>query len=410
MRVARGAWWVSVCWLGASLGACSDAGGPDCQPLQARPFEERADPTFLRGPWLFHATSDRLVFGFDTAEACQGTVELGRPGEALAPAGEEAASRLEHQLEVAGLAPDTRYAYRLRCGALESQEHTAYTAPAPGAAVRFAVLGDTQSHPEVSARVVREVLPFEPAFLLHVGDAVGGGAEQSAWDEQFYPPLEALQDHAPVYAALGSHEQDGYGYHRRSPGELLSPESPEDSCYAFSAGNLFVLVMSTEGLFFPVTEEVGTPISEWIERVVASPEARAATWRVAIGHQPARVEGWTPGNCEPPTTFSGNPFVAGWLLPLLAEHGFQAYFSGHTHAYERGEVAGVHTFVTGGGGGDLDELCRELPEIAVFRSVHHHLRVTAGCDQLTVEAWALDEAAPFDRVDIPASTGAGEGG
>jgi hypothetical protein len=384
-------------WLG--LVGCSSPSGPACPALSGRPYDARSDDTFPRGPWLAHAWPDRLVVGFETAEACRGRLEFGRAGQALAVAAEEPEPVTEHRLEATGLAPDTRYAYRLACGPATGEAHTAYTAPAPGAPVRLVVLGDTQDHPEVSARVIAEMAAFEPHLALHVGDAVGDGRLLEHWDEQLHGPFRAFQDHVPVYFAMGNHERQGEGYFRRSPGPLLSPESPNASCFAFTVGNLFVLVVDTEQAFFPLAE-VDTPISAWIREAVASPAARAAAWRLAIGHQPARAEGWSPGACEPPDTFDGYPPVATWLLPWLAEHGFQAYFSGHTHAYERGRVAGVNTFVTGGGGGGLDEHCRDLPEIEVFRAVHHHLRLTAGCDSLVVEAWALGEAAPFDRFEL----------
>jgi hypothetical protein len=96
--------------------------------------------------------------------------------------------------------------------------------------------------------------------------------------------------------------------------------------------------------------------------------------------------------------------VATFLLPLLAQSGFAAYFSGHTHDYERGTANGVATFITGGGGGGLDEICRSLPEVQFTHIAHHHLLVEAGCTELTVSALELDGGPePFDRLVIPAS-------
>jgi acid phosphatase type 7 len=382
------------------LAGCSSGDDGGCRAPGPRPYTAVSDETFVRGPWIAHAAPDALTIGWETSEACRGRLELGRAGQALDLAAQDEGQPTQHLLTASGLRPDTRYTYRLVCGET-SAEHTAYTAPEAGDAVRFAVLGDSQSHPEVSSRVLAELEAFEPHLVLHAGDAVGDGQIDALWDLELFAPFGPVQDHLAVYFAMGNHEGHGAVYYRRSAGALLSPESPVATCFAFSAGNLFVLVVDTEHAFFPIAD-VDTPISTWIKQVAESPAARAATWRVAIGHEPALAEGWSPGACEPPDTFDGLAPVRTWLLPYLAGQGFQAYFAGHTHAYERGVVAGVHTFITGGGGGTLDEHCRDLPEIEVFRAVHHHLRVSADCEAMTVQAWALDETEPFDEVVIPA--------
>ncbi len=95
------------------------------------------------------------------------------------------------------------------------------------------------------------------------------------------------------------------------------------------------------------------------------------------------------------------PSVADWLLPLMAEHDFHLYLTGHTHDYERGESHGVTHIIAGGGGASLDEWCSDVPEVEVIALKHHYLNIEAGCDQLLIEAHAVpEEAEPIDVVVI----------
>ncbi len=162
-------------------------------------------------------------------------------------------------------------------------------------------------------------------------------------------------------------------------------------------GNVFLLVIDTNKPFAPGRGKE-TPISSWIRKRLDSREARQATWRIAVGHEPGYSECWTPGKCK---EYDGTPAVRDWLLPLLAKNGFHAYLAGHTHAYERAEVDGMLQIITGGGGSKLDQHCRELPVNRKTRIAYHYLMVDAGEETLTMEAHGLTPGAkPFDRVEI----------
>ncbi|MCK4641659.1 MAG: T9SS type A sorting domain-containing protein, partial [Candidatus Marinimicrobia bacterium] len=60
------------------------------------------------------------------------------------------------------------------------------------------------------------------------------------------------------------------------------------------------------------------------------------------------------------------------IVPLFEEYGVDAVFSGHIHAYERGDANGVYYIITGGGGGVLStSRKREIPEIDVVNFGYH---------------------------------------
>lgn len=358
-----------------------------------RPVRWEADATFPKGPYLMHTTATSAVILWESAAPGIGRVEYGRRPEALHRV-TELAARTVHEVRLSGLRPGTRYAYRVVADGRRSKLHHFWTAPPPGAPIRYAVWGDSRSQPPFAAAVVRGIAEFGPYLHVNTGDVVRHGTERDEWGEQFFEPLRPLGHQVPSYIAIGNHEAEGPHF-----AEFVSYPHPPDrpgheSYYSFTYGNTFFLVVDTNEPFLPDRRGALPAQGRWLARAVASEEAARATWRVAFGHHPGYSEGWSPGRCG---RYDGSPRVRDYLLPLLAEHSFHVYFAGHTHAYERGLVDGVLHVVTGGGGAHLDEACRDLDEVDVFAAAYHHVRVEATCDELRLEA-VDTEGGLLDRV------------
>jgi hypothetical protein len=171
----------------------------------------------------------------------------------------------------------------------------------------------------------------------------------------------------------------------------------QETIYGITLGNVYLLVVNTNTVFFPIGD-LDVPLSARLRELAQSPEAATATWRIAYGHEPGYSESWSPGDCG----FEGYLPVRNWLLPMLEENGFQLYLSGHSHVYERAKVGKLVHLISGGGGGGLDEWCRDLPETSVVVQRHHYLRIDAGCGRLRVEA-VDTEGLVFDWVELDAS-------
>jgi hypothetical protein len=249
---------------------------------------------------------------------------------------------------------------------------------------------------------VAAMLRRRPMLTLHVGDTVGDGSVEEQWIEQFFGPLRPLGHHVPTYVAIGNHERNDPSFFELVSYPPSVPGEPgAESTYSFTFGNAFFLVVDTNQLFHDIDlgggEVVETPISSWIKAELETAAARTAMWRFAMGHEPAITESWSPGDCD---GYDGNAHVRDWLLPLLSAHRFHAYFSGHTHAYERGMLDGVLHVITGGGGGGLDEWCRDVPETDVVELVHHYLEIEADCAGMTLTAYRTDDDQVIDRVQL----------
>ncbi len=342
------------------------------------------DETFDLGPYLMWAQPTRITILWRTSEEEDGVVQYGFEDLSQEVRHEENAR--VHKVTLTDLVPDTRYQYRVTSGGVTSQVHHFHTAVHPGQGFRFAVFGDNQNGPEGFVRIVEQMLAVHPYLLVGVGDHVQEGKKEWQWREQLFDPARALFHEVPLYAAMGNHEQHSpvfwelYAYDH-PPGE----EGFNLAYYSYSYGNAFFLVLDTNNLLCPLGE-VDVPQSAWLKEQLASPAARNATWKFAYSHEPGYSESWSPGDCD----YDGNRCIRNWLLPLLSEHGFHAYFSGHTHGYERGRVGDVLHFINGGAGGGLDEWCKDLDQTTVVIQSHHFILADAGCDRLRFQAITID--------------------
>jgi hypothetical protein len=118
--------------------------------------------------------------------------------------------------------------------------------------------------------------------------------------------------------------------------------------------------------------------------VVTSVTWTGARWRIAAFHHPPITELWD-GGCYYPRRQELDETVA-----LLQAARTDLLLCGHAHGYQRGQLGTMTFVVTGGGGGYLDRVCWDLPEIQVALPVHHALLIDASDTVLTVRAIGTD--------------------
>jgi hypothetical protein len=370
-----------------------------CLPgIPDRPLDMAADETFEVGPYVLDARPDGMTVAWRTVEESVGTVHFGE-GEPSGASVSEATATRYHQVRLTGLNPSVRYAYQVECGGKVSAVHHFYTAPPPGQPARFVAWGDNQYGPELFAPLLEDMAESAPHAAFGLGDHVNDGQEEWRWLEELFGPGRAFFHEVPFYPAMGNHEGNAsFWYDFFAFDDDKVPEDVyNESYYSFTYGNVFILVVNTNTVFFPIGE-VDTPVSAWVREQVTSPAAQAATWRIAYGHEPGISESWSAGDCG----YDGYLPVRNWLQPFLAENGFHLYLCGHTHAYERALLdTGMLQIISGGGGGDMDEWCKDFPETTVVYQNHHFLRIDADCQRLRVEAVDIDGTL-FDWVELDA--------
>ena len=366
---------------------------PSCSaPTTPYVIPAAADNTFDLGPYLMHTTKSSVVLMWRTLTETDGKVLYGR-GETLDQNVAQTGASLIHEITLSGLSPQTRYSYKVASGELESQIHHFQTAPGDEQGIRFSVMSDTHGKLPIFTPLLEQVRQFGPQLFLHAGDAIDNGFLPETYKPDFFEPIRAIGHEIPLYLTIGNHEgeqQTWYDLVSYPPPTENDGKHPHEyeSDYGFRYGNTYILVVNSNLFFFPISATMETTISKYLKNLLASDEARSATWRVAIAHESGYAEDW--GSCFNPdgsVRYDGHELVRKWLLPFLAENHFHAFFSGDVHAYQRGKTdEGLFLFTVGGGGGGLDGWCRDWPQILVTRETHHYLQVEAGCDELAFRA------------------------
>lgn len=330
----------------------------------------QAQVSIIKGPYLQDVTRTSITVMWETGEPGPSLVEYWLVSEPAQRQTVEASQTVKiHEVPLTGLPPDTQYGYRIASGSITSEPGSFWTAPGRSVPFRFAVWGDTQSHPEQHRAVAVAMLKSRPKFAVHVGDEVGNGDSYEGWGTEFFGPAAKLFANVPFFVAIGNHEGNSHWFY-----DLHSQPPPENYC-SFDYGNSHFIIIDTNQNYAPQSEQY-----RWLAQDLESSACKRARWRFAFFHHPSYSEGWdNPG-------YDGEPNVRKYLMPLFEKHGLTMAFSGHTHGYERGRYNGVYYMISGGGGGALDRWYRDFGHIAVSRFEHHFCQVDVTDNEVRLKA------------------------
>ncbi|MGY1665782.1 metallophosphoesterase [Geodermatophilus sp. SYSU D00696] len=310
---------------------------------------------------------------------------------------------------VEGLAPDTRYRYRIvvdgrpwadgkrwdwgpvprggldlrpggRCYSFTFRTHTAPDRSAP---LDFAVLGDfgigivADTEAGRRQRRVAEVLDRvadSPGvrLVLTTGDNVyatpgrrgaqGSGGTDDAWYGSFYQPYRYLLARVPVYPTVGNHDtadeessddraQVRANFHTdaRFTPEVAGPRASVDPGMfyrlTFGADVEFVCIDTSLSRELPTTHFFEHPRHRRFLDGAFPATAGGPRWRIPFSHHPA----YCAGPHHPNTAA-----MIDHLVPLFRRAGVRVAFAGHEHNFQLSEVNGT-AFVLSGAGGQVRE-------------------------------------------------------
>lgn len=355
-----------------------------------------ATAAFERRPYLQDARPDGAVLMWKTTGATAATVTItGAGGDRTIPVAAAAAPRVR----ITGLAPATRYRYRVVAGD-DTATGELTTAPEPGAPVpvTFVVYGDTRSDAVAHYELVERVRAEVPDFILSTGDMVFDGGEERLW-KQFFDIEGPLMADNVVYPALGNHdfENDGSEWIEK----LFSPPEgrQQPGQYAFTYGPVRVIVLESNTPSFAMTDETA-----WLERQLQGyqQDPRLRHLFVIMHHPVYSI-----------SSHGGLPSLREKWAPLFERYGVTAVFSGHDHCYQRSEVGGVRYFVSGGGGAPLYGVGKRVSpidaaQVTRFEKVNHYLRVHVIGDQVEVTAVRTD-GTPIETLSFGGDGAGGKG-
>jgi predicted MPP superfamily phosphohydrolase len=213
------------------------------------------------------------------------------------------------------------------------------------------VFGDTRTRDDVHRSVVKAILKqTNPDFVLHTGDLVAVGSDNSLWPVFFDIERDLLRKTA-YFAAVGNHERNASNYY-----ELMNARP----YYSFDWGSAHFSVINSD------IENVAATASErdafwreqtrWLEDDLRG--AQAADFRFVAAHQPPMTAVRRRQGDNPQMTA---------LEPMLEKYHVTAGFFGHDHNYQHYLKNGVHYVITGGGGAPLYDV--DLPPPGITKKV-----------------------------------------
>jgi acid phosphatase type 7 len=332
-------------------------------------------PGFAKGPYLQVVGQRSVAVRWEGNEPAPGVVSLRGPGGATREVKDDAIALL-HTVTVAGLEPATAYTYAVTAGEVKSGEGRLVTAPDDARPFSFLLYGDNRSDERSHAVVVRAMLAVPSDFLVHTGDMVAEGNDDTDWASFFRIEAPLLRDRC-VFACVGNHEMVG-GNALRYLRYLQPPtqDGPRPLFYSMRWGNSrFFFLNAFAGWS-------GGPDRAWLDGELSRADAEPGlAHRFVVMHHAPYSSGPHGKNKE---------FLRANLQNALKEHHVTMVLAGHDHLYERGELDGLRYVISGGGGAPLYRPRAPLAATQAVEASHHFVEVRVDGSEVTTTARRVD--------------------
>lgn len=364
--------------------------------------------TLLTGPYIGWLTPTEATIGWEViaerkvTEAPYAVVAANYPAEKIQ----------FRSLVLRDLKPDTEYHYQLKAKNYQSPVLAFRTLPdASATTFKFAMIGDTQrgevpESAEIERKLFSQILAWNPAVVLHLGDMLGTGrGDGLAGRKSWFRTLTRNRDMrgsilmAPTagnHCLLGT----GHGWYADYFADVKGPKEPRDGSqppfyYSFDVANVHFVSLCTESPKFLAKQNVADqkaralPFSyneqlAWFESDL---KATTAPWKIVFFHQPFHTAGGYPA----PDDFRKD-FGA-----VCDKHGVQLLLSGHDHSYQKTSrinnvtraPADRGTVQVVSGGGDIKQFnARPQPPAwnLVHKKINHYVQVEVSSEALRFTA------------------------
>ena len=337
------------------------------------------DSGVYHGPWALHTDDTSTLVRWDACKPSKTSITVAREGSSDAPItfdGAETPANVTtdygvidtlprdwpgtyYTTEVAlsGLSPSTCYTYALDADATHTGRFC--TARASGETFRFMAIGDTNPGLGSTDGTLDASLPFDPDFIVHLGDIQYYSSIVDTWSAWF-DRMQRMLAQGGFFPVIGNHESEndtelGDYYTRLFGGAGFDGQL---EYYRFESGGVWFFSIDTELELTPQS-----PQGAWLATSLADAKAQPGfRFSVVSMHRPFLTCGDTGDQPDWRAAFE----------PVFIENGVLLVLAGHMHGYERFEVPGLTYVVSGGGGGvlgDVDANVATRPDLAALRVV-----------------------------------------
>ncbi len=307
--------------------------------------------TVSRGPYLQQGDHDGIVVRWRTDIPTDSRLHYGVEPDCLANFVDDAILVADHEIELSGLSPATRYCYAVGTSSelLAGNDGTHFfkTAPLPGDSgpTRIWVLGDSGTADANAAAVRNAYFAHTGAAYTHLWLLLGDNAYSNGTDLEYQSALfdvyPSMLRQSVAWPTLGNHDTpDGAVwpyfdiFTLPSAGEVGGLASGTEFYYSFDYANIHFVVLDS----YISNRLAGSAMLTWLELDLAG---TSQEWIVAYWHHPPYSKG---------SHDSDNPSGADLQLvqmrenavPVLEDYGVDLVLSGHSHSYERSYLIDGH--------------------------------------------------------------------
>lgn len=306
-----------------------------------------------RGPYLQKGTPNSLVVRWRTSVATDSRVNYGTIPNNLNSIVSDALLTSEHELNLTGLLPDTKYYYSIGSTTAAFAGDESYffvTAPATAKPTRVWVIGDSgTAYGTPNAAAVRDAYSNftggrHTDLWLMLGDNAYSTGTDLQYQQAVFSMYSRLLRQSVLWPTLGNHDAltssfpGPYPYfdifNSPTQGEAGGLASGTERYYSFEYGNIHFVCLDS----MSSSRATNGPMLTWLREDLA---ANTKDWLIAYWHHPPYSKG--SHNSDDPFGFDFQLVeMRTNALPILESYGVDLVLAGHSHCYERSFLLDGH--------------------------------------------------------------------
>ncbi len=316
-----------------------------------------ATATLTRGPYLQMGNQTAVTLRWRTNIATDSKIEVGTAFGTYPLSATNATSTTEHEVQITGLAADTKYYYRFGSSTqvLQSANDNYFTTVPPPTTTRkisIAAFGDcginSLSHQSSTLTAYRNYLTNNSleaadAWLLLGDNAYNAGTDAEYTSNYFNAYGNTILKNHKLYPAPGNHDYANNAANQASHNvpyfsiftlpanaECGGVASGNERYYSYDIGNIHFLALDSYGLENGGTtrlyDTTGAQVT-WVKQDLA---ANTKKWTIAYWHHPPYTMGSHNSDTETELVNIRQKFIR-----ILERMGVDVILCGHSHDYER---------------------------------------------------------------------------
>jgi len=312
-----------------------------------------AQSSLVRGPYLNLGTPSSTVVKWRSTSAEVGVLKYGTSPSNLSLSLTEDSAVINHEVNVIGLQPSTKYYYSIGTGnTFYTTADTSYffkTSPASGTApdTRIWVIGDfgngSKATLDVKNGFMKNYRDKHTDLWLWTGDNAYGDGTDSQYQEKVFQVYPEVFKNTTVWPCPGNHDYGSVNLLNSGPyydiftmpkaGEAGGTPSGTEVYYSYDYGDIHFLSLNSEDLVGIINNT--TTFMQWLRQDLQN---NTKKWVIAYWHQPP----YTKGTHDSDDNFSRSELTRKNINPILEEFGCDLVLGGHSHGYERSYLIKNH--------------------------------------------------------------------